>query len=80
MSKKNKSWKKLRPDSTQEIEDETQAEKMLTARWYERIIGQIRWTDGEKGRLTSIMEAQSRKVKALLGRNAAEIFAGLPNE
>lgn len=79
MSKKPK-WKKIRPDSNDELEESLFAERALTRRWYQRISGEIPWSPGERERLYAAIEAQSANVDRLIQENAAKIFAELPDE
>ena len=73
-------WKKLRPESNPELEDALNVERNLTARWYERMSGVVRWTPGERERLNAAIDAQARIVNNLMKLDAAEWFAKLPSE
>jgi len=60
------SWKKLRPNSNQELEDALMAERMLTQKWYQRMSGQVQWGPGERKIIESAMDQQSEIVKKLM--------------
>lgn len=79
MSKRSK-WKRFRPGSNDELESALLEDRKLTARWYERISGQIHWGPGERGRLNASMEAQAKTVNSLIQQQAAEQFVSLPDE
>jgi hypothetical protein len=66
---KKKSWKKLRPDSNQELEDDLHAERRLTADWYDRMTGSINWMEGEKESVRIQMDAISERINALIANN-----------
>lgn len=66
-------WKKLRPDSNDELEGLLQEEKHLTAYWYARISGQVPWKHGQREQPAEQMDAMSGQVNALM-------FASLPDE
>jgi hypothetical protein len=73
-------WKRMRPDSGEELEFSLLAEKRLTATWYERMSGQVPWKQGERETLTRQMGDAAGTVNKLIAENAAEVFASLPNE
>ena len=78
MSKR--SWKRLRPDSNDELENALYEERKLTARWYERMSGQSPWEPGGKDRIYSLMEALAAKVNRLIQKSSVAQFASLPDE
>jgi hypothetical protein len=68
---KHSSWKGIRPDSTPEIESALLTEKELTARWYERVSGQVAWSPGEREMLNSSIDEQAEIVKKLMREQIA---------
>jgi hypothetical protein len=66
---KQPKWKKLRPDSNQELEDDLHAERRLTADWYDRMTGAINWMEGEKESVRIQMDAISERINALIANN-----------
>ena len=72
---KVKGWKKLRPDSNEELERLLKIERNLTARWYTRISGEIPWTDGERERLAATMDAATMEVDHAIGLPEAKTLS-----
>ena len=66
-------WKKLRPNSNEELENLLKIERQMTAFWYQRMSGSVAWAPGEKERHMERMRIQAGEVYA-------EIFANLPEE
>lgn len=79
MGKRSK-WKKMRPESNQELEYCLLAEKKLTAKWYDRISGKVPCKPREREALSIHMDEMAAKVNALIAANTVEIFANPPNE
>ena len=76
---KHRNWKKLRPDSSEELEKALYEEKKLTSRWYERISGNAPWGPGEREKINELMDSLSVKISRLIQENAASNFASLPD-
>ncbi len=72
--------RQAKPNQYDELEIALQAEKTLTAKWYQRISGQIAWQPGEREAISIQMEAQAANVNRLIQQKAASDFAALPQE
>ena len=77
---KKKSWKKLRPDSNQELEDALLEERRVTALVYDRMSGRVPWGPGERERLNARIDELSARINPLIAEQVVNSFAALPDE
>ena len=68
-----------RKEFDEELADLLREEKHLTARWYERISGQVPWKPGERERIDAKSDELSAQINRHIAEGNAEWFAGLPD-